>query len=218
MLLINILKRNRKYFAIEINGYKCKLLIDENSQKLELGEQVLLVDDISVKTKFGTDVIYKLKYEAELQTGIGICTLKHDFYNHDLIDKCRKLGGTWDNGTWVFKNFVADEVEDLDYLYNSALKSYELKFLNGISSEKSAITVFGMDLVAATGKCSGATLKNGAALIEGSIKSGGSHANWNTQISRGSIIRVAIPSGLVEEFLLSEIDETDHDFTIKCLD
>ncbi len=37
-MILNIIKRNRKYFAAETDSKrKCKLLIDSNSENLELG-------------------------------------------------------------------------------------------------------------------------------------------------------------------------------------
>jgi hypothetical protein len=64
-ITIIIEKKNRKYFAAKVNGYKCKLLIDENSEGLELGTHELLVNDISVRSKYGTDLIYSVYKKTE---------------------------------------------------------------------------------------------------------------------------------------------------------
>ena len=53
-LNLNITKKNRKYFACSHNGHDVKLVIDGASENLEVGEHELLVEDVSVRTKFGT--------------------------------------------------------------------------------------------------------------------------------------------------------------------
>lgn len=87
----NVLKKNRKYFAASLNGYKCRILIDELSQNLSIGTQLLDVEDISVRSKYGTDLIFKLKSSIEEQNESGFITLTST-YNTYLVDKCRALG------------------------------------------------------------------------------------------------------------------------------
>ncbi|EOX4801897.1 hypothetical protein ACU440_002650 [Vibrio alginolyticus] len=95
-MILNIIKRNRKYFAAETaSKHKCKLLIDSNSENLELGEHCLAVEDISVRSKYGTDLIYKLSASAEAQAEQGIVSLKSD-YNSLLVEECHRLDGAWD--------------------------------------------------------------------------------------------------------------------------
>lgn len=94
MQTFNIIKRNRKYFAAQTkSGHKCRILIDSNSEKLELGTQELVVSDISIKSKFGVDLIFKLQCSVDEQKEAGIRTLTHFKYNSELVARCKELGG-----------------------------------------------------------------------------------------------------------------------------
>ena len=200
-MYINIFKKNRKYYAAKLkNGYKCKVVIDSNSQNLELGEQELLLDDVSVSTKYGTDVIYKLSAPAEAQKAAGIVTLKSE-YNSVLIKRCRELGGSWDGdaGAWTFSDLVTDEVEELDVKYNSTLVAIEIAVNDELCESKGPIELAGIKIAQAWGRDSGAKLGKGIALIAGEINSGGSAKNWCTEIYKGSIIRTTIPEMLIED-------------------
>ncbi|WP_299496438.1 hypothetical protein [uncultured Shewanella sp.] len=211
----NILKKNRKYFAAIQNGYKCKILIDDKSENLELGHVDIEVDDISVRSKYGTDLIYKLTVDADEQKAAGICTLKHYTYNKILVKQCHELGGKWDSEeqAWIFKDFVADKVEEMDYLFNSDLKNYELFFQDGASKSTDAIYIFGIKIAEARGRDSGATIGDDIAFIQGGCDSGGSMKNWKTIIKDGSAIRLNIPCLLVEKYL--EEEKETWDFELK---
>jgi len=142
----NSLKRDGKYFAALINNYKCKIVIDAASESLAIGEnQILKVDDLSVRSKFGTDLIFRLAADAAQQHESGICTLRHGKYNSLLIDECRLLGGKWDadSKAWVFSGMVAAEVEALDDLFNGQTAIYEVEFVTDQSARCSSIRVFG---------------------------------------------------------------------------
>lgn len=70
----NVLKKNQKYFAALLNGCKCRIVIDENSSDLPLGEQLLDVEDISVRSKYGVDLVFKLQSSIEEQAESGVVT------------------------------------------------------------------------------------------------------------------------------------------------
>jgi hypothetical protein len=201
MKKFNIEKKNRKYYSATTNGYKCKILIDDNSKDLELGEQMLDVDDISIRSKYGTDLIFKLTGSVSEQEDAGICTLKPNQYNLELTEKCRKLGGLWDGVTsaWVFSGMVEDKVEELDYLYNSAFKSYEIKFDEETFADCGPIQLCGVVLAKATGRDSGVKHGERVAFIDGDFRSGGSAKNWCTIASEGAVLRVEIPHLLLEQ-------------------
>ena len=216
-MYINIFKKNRKYYAAKLkNGYKCKVVIDSNSQNLELGEQELLLDDVSVSTKYGTDVIYKLSAPAEAQKAAGIVTLKSE-YNSVLIKRCRELGGSWDGdaGAWTFSDLVTDEVEELDVKYNSTLVAIEIAVNDELCESKGPIELAGIKIAQAWGRDSGAKLGKGIALIAGEINSGGSAKNWCTEIYKGSIIRTTIPEMLIEDI---ESGDYGSKISVKRLD
>ncbi|TOH44903.1 hypothetical protein CGI81_18680 [Vibrio parahaemolyticus] len=199
-MILNIIKRNRKYFAAEKNDkHKCKLIIDSNSENLELGEHCLAVEDISVRSKYGTDLIYKLSASAEAQAEQGIVSLKAD-YNSLLVKKCRKLGGSWDKeqNAWIFPGFVSDEVEELDEIYNSALITVEITAIEEIREYGKGIEFLGRPLCRAFGRDSGARFDSEIALISGYATSGGSQKNWATILNEDSVLRLQTPSKILE--------------------
>ncbi|MEZ9056854.1 hypothetical protein [Vibrio pelagius] len=199
-MILNIIKRNRKYFAAETDSKrKCKLLIDSNSENLELGEHCLAVEDISVRSKYGTDLIYKLSASAEVQAEQGIVSLKAD-YNSQLVKECRKLGGSWDKeqNVWIFPGFVADEVEELNEIYNSAPITVEITSIEEIREYGKGIEFIGRPLCRAFGRDSGARIDSDIALISGYATSGGSHKNWATILNEDSVLRLQIPSAILE--------------------
>lgn len=204
MATFNILKRNRKYFSATKDGYKCKILIDENSEGLELGDnQELAVVDISVRSSYGTDVIYKLPQSAEVQKNAGICSLRSDRYNWIMVKECHRLGGRWiaEEKSWIFPDFVEDEVEILDEKYNSPLIAVEIKFPEGAAEFNASIYVAGYCIATACGRDSGAEIAPDVAFITGCADSGGSVKNWKTVITENAVIRMRIP-----ELCLEDID------------
>jgi len=197
MQTFNIIKRNRKYFAAQTkSGHKCRILIDSNSEKLELGTQELVVSDISIKSKFGVDLIFKLQCSVDEQKEAGIRTL----YNSELVARCKELGGKWDvlSKCWFFSGLVEEEVDELDYLYNSELVGVELTATRDIGRIKSPVSFLGYPLAAAKSRDYGATLESDVALIKGRATSGGSYKNWETVIESGTVLRLHIRSKLFE--------------------
>ncbi|AEX24598.1 hypothetical protein OTK59_21645 [Vibrio natriegens] len=195
----NVIKKNRKYFAATTDNNKsCKILIDECSKDLELGEHFLAVKDISVRSKYGTDLIYKLTANVEEQTKLGICSLKSE-YNTLLIEKCRKLGGTWDKsqGAWIFSSIVEKEVEELDEIFNSAPVIVEIEAIEEIQEQGKAIEFLGYPVCKAFSRDSGARIETGIALLSGYATSGGSKNRWTTVLSEGATLRLKIPEDLL---------------------
>src|SRR4051812_49192364 len=100
-ITLDIVKKNRVYFkCINESGYEVKLKVTHKSETLSLGKQELLVRDCSIRTKYGTDIIYDLESEVKEK---GIVTLQCK-YNIFLVEKCKELGGKWDadSKSWVF--------------------------------------------------------------------------------------------------------------------
>ncbi|MEZ9543594.1 hypothetical protein BCU70_17755 [Vibrio sp. 10N.286.49.C2] len=204
---IKIIKKNRKYFSAQTEfGRKCKVVIDENSEGLEPGEQSLLMEDVSVRSRYGTDLIYRL---ITVDKDENTTTLKSP-YNTLLISKCRDLGGVWDkeNQIWVFPGFVEEEVKNLDGIFNSSKVVVELTAINEIYGIKQGIEFLGVSLCKAYGRDSGAKMENGISVISGCVDSVGSRKNWKTVIYQETVIRLSIPSKLVETY-------KDSRFSIK---
>lgn len=196
---LTLVKKNRKYFACISKGYDVKLVIDTQSEGLALGEHELLVEDVSVRTKFGTDVIYQLA--AEIKKTDKIVTLQHPVYNAWLVDTAKNLGGKWDAGAkaWVFATLVGGEVEALDVLYNDSLVTVDIKATDKLFADTGPVTFLGYTIARAFGRDGGAKLGDSVALIEGSIGSGGSAKNWITTIAKDSVVRLVVSENLLKE-------------------
>lgn len=200
-LELTILKKNRVYFACKNEkGYPVKLKITEKSKWLELGKHNLLVNDISIISKYGTDYIYELE---EKIVDKQICILKHR-YNSILVDECRKLGGKWDKVhlCWVFPAIVSDKVEDLEFLYNASMVQIEVKIKKDDYGFRGAFEFLGYPLAKGTGRDSGAVVCKDVSMIQGKIDSGGSSKNWTTEVSANSIFRLTISKNLLESITI----------------
>lgn len=207
MKTFKVIKKNRKYFEATLNGYKCKILIDAASENLEPGEHTLEVDDISVRSKYGTDLIFKLKASPEQQEEAGICTLRTPFFNKNLVNECHRLGGKWDpeEKAWIFSGLVEEEVEALDDKYNSPLVGMEITALTNLYGSQEPIYLAGFKIATAKGRDSGATLSEGISFIKGEYTSSGSMKNWNTKIAEGSVFRMLVPENCLSDFDPEEV-------------
>ena len=212
-ITINIVKKNRKYFAALKGGYKCKVVIDDNSRNLTLGTHTLLVTDESVRSKYGTDLIYKLIADSAAQEAAGICTLKHPYYNSVLVGRCKDMGGRWDREqkAWVFSDLVADKIDELDDIYNSDVISIEITSIEGITAHTAPVDFCGYTISRACGRDSGAQIGDGVSLISGIIGSCGSVKNWRSYVDAGAVFRLKI-----SEALLKISDESEH-WTVRRL-
>jgi len=173
---INIIKKNRKYFAAEINGRKVKVEIDDNSEKLEIGGHSLYVEDISIRSKYGTDEKYKLAIDMEKQQSTEIYSLESSVRNYFLIDACRRLGARYDKETsaWIFNGIVSDKAEELDLIHNSELIDVEIEAISDIWGDCGPIHFCGFTIAQARGRDTGAILGDNVHMLEGDINSGGS--------------------------------------------
>jgi len=198
---INIIKKNRKYFAAEINGRKVKVEIDDNSEKLEIGEHSLYVEDISIRSKYGTDEKYKLAIDMEKQQSTEVYSLQSTIRNSFLIDACRRLGARYDTETsaWIFNAIVADKAEELDLIHNSELIDIEIEAISDILIYCEPIRFCGFTIAQARGRDTGAILGDNVYKIKGDINSGGSAKNWTTNISEKSVFRLKVPLELLKQ-------------------
>jgi len=215
-LTLVVLKKNRKYFAAEHNGYKCKILIDENSESLELGEHSLLVEDISVSSKYGKNWVYKLSGNAEEQKNSDVCILKTERYNSKMVEQCRAYGGKWDavEKCWSFSSMI-EEVEVLDEKYNSENIVVELTFKEEVPVYRSryGVEFRGFSIVTSNNRDDHKMAKN-VALISGDVAG---RCEWATGymgvvIKQGAVIRMGIPKLCIND------DEIDDRIEMKIID
>jgi len=205
-MLLNIKEKHSDYYSAETtSGQHCKIFINTTSHQLQLGKQFLDVEDLK-----GTDIQLTVSIKDESQQ--RRVTLKAD-KNSLLIADCKRLGGTWDKeqAAWTFPNFVASEVRQLDELYNSQPATIELTAKEEIREYGSDIEFAGLQLCRAFGRDSGARIHADVALISGYATSGGSVKNWATILDEGAVLRLQIPSKLLEV-------HQDDRFDIKIID
>jgi len=204
---ISIDKKNRKYFAATLNGYKAKILVDENSQDLSLGTQELLVEDISKRSKFGTELIFKLAGQDKVNAWNNPVIVAVDF-NKIFVERAKELGGKWDseNRNWSFSSLVEEEAEELDFIFGSEKIAVEITAKDSCYALRSSKYFMGIEIAKATGRDSGATVSDGVSLISGGVGSGGSSANWSTEIAEGSILRLLVPSEVYNKYK----DDKEH--------
>lgn len=201
---LEIVKRNRKYFAARIaNKYDCKIVIDGNSEHLTPGQHVLSVDDISVRTKFGTDLIFKVVSDVDQQIkDSGFCTLKpqQKLRNIDLRRQVRRLCGRWDEGAqaWVFPKMVEDKVEELDYIYNNDFVTIEVEFTEALENVVS-VEVLGYQVAGFTQAYDGVRIKtfDEVAILDGGFDTDHEKDRWFVNVAEGTVIRFKVASELL---------------------
>lgn len=206
----NILKKNRVYFACKIgNDISVKLKIDDLSSILELGEQELIVEDVSIRTRYGTDLIYQLIHKKSENE--GIITLQHFKYNENLVNSCKNLGGKWDDSTktWVFSSVISDEIEKLDETYNTDIQYITIVAKEDCYVSKGYLTFAGYTIAKGHSRDSGATLADDIIMTTGNVYTCGSHKNWATQAAQGSTFKIKISKNLLQS--LSKNDQSNFE-------
>ncbi|EJE4192505.1 hypothetical protein M3904_003188 [Vibrio parahaemolyticus] len=192
-MFLNIKEKHSDHYSAETaSGQRCEISVSTTSHELQLGKQFLEVEDIQ-----GTDIQLKVSIKDEpKQRRVTLKTAKNSL----LIDDCKRLGGTWDKekAAWTFPHFIADEVRKLDELYNSQLATIELTAKEEIREYGSDIEFAGLQLCRAFGRDSGARIHTDVALISGYATSGGSARNWATILDEDSVLRLQVPSKLLE--------------------
>jgi hypothetical protein len=197
-LKLNIIKKGRVWFQCKnSNGYDCKLKINDLSKDLKIGEQEITVKDISVRSDYGTD----LRFERVEGLENGVIFLTHYRYNSQLVLKCKNFGGKWDkeNKTWVFPKYLENEIEELEYIFNSDIVNVEITAIRDVETQ-GTIDFCGYSLCKATGRDSGANLCDDICMIKGKIGSAGSMKNWYTKIYEGSVFKLSLPVNVLEKY------------------
>jgi len=204
-------KTGRVWIQATQNGYNCKIKMSELTKDLT-GEVTLLVEDISVRSKYGTDLRYEMVSDNKKSEKVFF---SHGKYNCFMVAECRELGGQWDSEskTWAFNAIVEDKIEELEELYNCDLIDVELTAKEDCSYGCDAVDFLGYTIARATGRDSGAQLGDGVSMLRGSIDSGGSMKNWRTSIEEKSIFRLSVPKNLLKASNL----EKNRFFSIQLL-
>ncbi len=202
---ITITSKGRKFFTGKLdNKYPCKLFIDELSNKLEIGDHTLYVEDLSVRSKYGTDLKFRLVDNADTQQ--PPIFVKSDIYNEYLTKEAKAGGGKWisDDKVWIFHYLATDIAEELDSVFNSKLIAVEIVALRDISNCRSSLNFCGQTIARAFDRDSGAKIADNITVASGSFASGGSAKNWATTADTGTTVRLEMPCKVLEKYQDSE--------------
>lgn len=86
----------------------------------------------------------------------------------------------------------------MDEIYNSAPITVDITAIEEIREYGKGIEFLGRPLCRAFGRDSGARIDNDIALISGYATSGGSNKNWATILNEDSVLRLQVPSAILE--------------------
>ncbi|EHZ2727033.1 hypothetical protein L7E35_004629 [Vibrio parahaemolyticus] len=214
-MILKVIKKNRKYFdANTQSGHSCKIVIDKNSENLEIGEHNLYVDDISIlpnANRYGKKLLFKLKVSAEEQMNKEDIKLK-TVYNKILIEECHKLCGVWnkEESVWFFNACVKSEVDRLDDIFNSEPIYIDIKAIEDIEVFNYFKTFMGRSLYKVSSIKTGAVFYDDVELISGNIIP----TKEGSRIVKDSVIRLTVPKKLLSEYQ----DYIDDRFEVNVLD
>ncbi len=118
-------------------------------------------------------------------------------YDSDFVERARGFSARWDSDqrAWRFNVEFIDAARELmrDIYYCDDLTEPEYVTVRatikngGIQQTCGAVEMFGKSLSIASGRDSGARVGQDVALISGAIDSGGSRANWTSNVAPRSV-------------------------------
>jgi len=142
-------------------------------------------------------------------------------YNPEYVDKIKKMGGRWDSAAkvWTVDPRNVEVVRQaMREVYGqddrpADLVSVKVTMLSSKSEGRGPVVMLGRTIASAWGRDSGARIGEGVVFVEGGADSGGSVKNWETVVTKGSVIIIhdvpralaeANPEGLTLEILAEE--------------
>lgn len=122
-------------------------------------------------------------------------------YNPDFVKKIKCVGGRkWDSDKkcWMVpeteidtvREYMMDVYGETDLPDESEKITVRAVFPNGTAERTGPVVVFGKEICRAWGRDSGAKVGPDVTLLSGKITSGGSCANWTTEIEEGSVFKI----------------------------
>jgi hypothetical protein len=150
MRQFTVLERGNDYFLCRVEGMHCRIIIDDFSEPMPLGEHSLHVEEISDRYHhYAKDGVFKLTLPYSEQGSIDICTLNAGAKNNFTYRACLRLGGKWEPilNEWVFSASVKEKVDKLGEVVNSELKLVEVEFRETVSMPSKQLSLFGFELV-----------------------------------------------------------------------
>ncbi|WP_375751754.1 hypothetical protein [Vibrio sp. HN007] len=206
MQTFTVLSREKDYFKCTKNGYFCRILIDEFSTDLPLGEVTLHVEEITNKYEhYAADAVFKLTLPYAEQHSIAICTMKPGRKNRFTYAACMRLGGKWERvlNEWVFSASVEDKVRELESIILSKNVIIQAEFRENISVTEKPLTLFGFELVQRVDVNYQAVLNKGIRLVSGNLVHMVSRPT-KTVVEAGTIIRMQVPERMLTSAAFKE--------------
>lgn len=144
-------------------------------------------------------------------------------YNAEFVTEIKKIGGArWRSNYWEIPENAVDVIRKkmLDiYGYNdiSENETVTLKVTanEDIYADKSAVVFLNKTLANAFGRDSGAKVGTDVILISGRISSGGSRANWESEVHEGAVFELNNVSKTLYEKFLQNPDST---YTVELIE
>lgn len=150
MRQFTVIERGKNYFLCRVEGMHCRIIIDDFSDPMPLGDHSLHVEEISDRyNHYANDGVFKLTLPYAEQDSIDICTLNAGAKNNFTYRACLRLGGKWEPilNEWVFSASVKEKVDKLGEVVNSELKLVEVEFRETVSMPGKQLSLFGFELV-----------------------------------------------------------------------
>lgn len=115
-------------------------------------------------------------------------------YDKKFVQTIKRIGSArWNGDAWTVPEDYIDDVRDImkdiygrDDQTAGETVDCEIEFLRDYDEDKAAVIMFGKTIARAWGRDSGAKVGDDVMLVDGSIGSGGSRANWDTCVYKGA--------------------------------
>ena len=107
-------------------------------------------------------------------------------YNPDFVKKIKCAETEID----TIREYMMDVYGETDLPDDGEKVTVRATFPNGAWELTGPIVVFGREIARAWGRDSGAQVGSDVTLISGKVDSGGSRANWRTEIEEGSVFKI----------------------------
>lgn len=199
----DVLERDDHYFRCYVDGQigkHCRIVVDDFSRKMPLGQVRLHVEEISDRyTHKAKDAVFRLTLPFDQQDSIDICTLNAGAKNRFTYIACLKLGGQWEPilNEWVFSASVKHKVDELAQVLHSKPVVVEVEFYETISEPGKSLTLFGFELIKGLRINHVPILNKGVSLKKGDISYiAGKEAK--TIVLAGSVIRLVVPQNMLD--------------------
>ncbi|WED21690.1 hypothetical protein L3Q72_13915 [Vibrio sp. JC009] len=206
MQTFTVISKETGYFKCLKNGYHCRIVIDDFSKNLPLGDVQLHVEEVTNKYEHhASDAVFRLTLPYAQQSSIAICTMKPGKKNRFTYAACMRLGGKWEPilNEWVFSASVEDKVRELEAVIHSRQIVIQADFRENITVTQKPLTLFGFELVKSVGIDYAPVFYKGIRLVSGNI----AHIITppkRTIVEAGTGIRLQVPEAMLTSAAFKE--------------